>query len=41
MDWIHCQSNYDQKGERVYFSAYGGPENLEEILAIFKEWGEK
>lgn len=41
MDWIHCKTDYDQERDGFYFVAYGGPENLEEILAVFKAWVEQ
>lgn len=40
-DWIHCKTDYDQERAGIYFVAYGGPENLEEILTVFKAWVEQ
>jgi Immunity protein 53 len=31
-DWVHC------KRLDLHFHAYGGPVNLTELLAIFREW---
>ena len=33
-DWVHC------KVENNIFKGRGGPENLEEMLLIFKRWAE-
>lgn len=39
-DWIYCKTDYSQELVGFYFVAYGGPENLEEILSVFKVWVE-
>ncbi|MDJ0333558.1 immunity 53 family protein [Planococcus sp. S3-L1] len=40
-DWIHCKTDYVQDRGDFCFLGYGGPENLEEILTVFKEWVEE
>jgi hypothetical protein len=34
-DWVHCRV------EKKTFKAYGGPENLKEMLEIFRNWVER
>ncbi|WP_430394014.1 Imm53 family immunity protein [Brevibacillus brevis] len=33
-DWVHCRVRDG------CFEAFGGPKNLNEILAFFKQWAE-
>ncbi|WP_082910198.1 Imm53 family immunity protein [Brevibacillus brevis] len=33
-DWVHCRL------KDGCFEAFGGPKNLNEILAFFKQWAE-
>jgi hypothetical protein len=40
-DWVHCKIDYDKQRDGLQFYGYGGPENLGEILEIFKAWVER
>ncbi|WP_035206974.1 immunity 53 family protein [Metabacillus indicus] len=40
-DWIYCKIEYEREPDVIYFVGYGGPENLEEILIVFKNWAER
>ena len=40
MDWINCEIDYVDEQDGLHFLGYGGPENLEEILDVFKDWVE-
>ncbi|OZM58717.1 rhodanese-related sulfurtransferase [Lottiidibacillus patelloidae] len=39
-DWIYCKIEYEPELDGFQFVGYGGPENLEEILTVFKKWVE-
>ncbi|WP_339147163.1 MULTISPECIES: immunity 53 family protein [unclassified Sutcliffiella] len=40
-DWIFCKTDYNPEWDAFHFVGFGGPENLEEILDVFKEWVER
>ncbi|WP_345239176.1 immunity 53 family protein [Pontibacillus salipaludis] len=40
-DWIYCKTDFDQERDGFHFVGFGGPENLEEILNVFKELVER
>ncbi|MDZ5472348.1 immunity 53 family protein [Bacillus sp. 31A1R] len=40
-DWLYCKTDFGQELDSFHFVGYGGPENLEEILNVFKVWVER